>query len=140
MIKQEIYIEKYDWTIHAFYHHTHYDIDDIMECLWMVECDSKTARKAYENLSSGELNTGLCYSNYHNKETVFVIAKTSNSCQFANSWHHEMCHLIAHIGRVYNLDPLGEESAYLSGEISMKMFPAIKDFLCEGCRKNIYGK
>lgn len=137
MIKQEIYIEKYDWTIYAFYHHTRYDVDDIMEHLWIAECDASTAKKAYENLVDNSLNLGLCYSNYKKRLSVFVVGRTSSASEFANSWHHELSHLQSHIAKAYNLDPLGESIAYLTGSIAMEMFPKIKGFLCEECRKKI---
>lgn len=138
MIKQEIYIEKYDWTIYAFYHHSHYDVDDIMETLWRINCDASTAKKAYENLTTDSMDMGLCYSNYNTRESVFVVGKTSSAAEFANSWHHELSHLQSHIAKAYNLDALGEPIAYLTGSIAMKMFPAIQGFLCEECRRKIY--
>lgn len=140
MVKQEIYIEKYDWTIYAFYHSTHYDIDDIMECLWCVGCDSSTAKRAYKNLCEDSLDMGFCYSNYKERKSVFVVGKTSSAAEFANSWHHELSHLQAHIAEAYNLDPLGEPIAYLTGDIAMEMFPKIKTFLCDSCRRKIYSQ
>lgn len=134
MVKQKIYITEYDWTIYAFYHHSHYDVDGIMETLWNLRCDADTARKAYDNLVSDNLNMGLCYSNYKNRKSVFVVGKASCAAEFANSWHHELCHLQAHIAKELNLDPLGEPIAYLTGEIAMEMFPLIKEFLCDHCR------
>lgn len=134
MIKQKIYIEEYDWTIYAFFYHSHYDVDNIMERLWDAECDSETALKAYDNLMHGGLNTGLCYSNYRKRTSVFVVAKTTSACQFANSWHHEMTHLQSHIAKVFDLDPLGEPIAYLTGYIAMQMYPKIGHLLCEECR------
>jgi len=136
MIKQTIYIEKYGWLIHAYYHQSKYDVDSIMEKLWDLGCDSETAKKAYQNLTSGTLNNGLCYSNYRNRESVFVIAKTSSAEEFANSWHHELSHLQAHIAKVFGLDPLGEPIAYMTGEIAMEMFPKIQHFMCNDCRKH----
>jgi hypothetical protein len=106
-----------------------------MDLLWELGCDAEKAKKAYENLTSGELNNGICYSNYAKKESVFVVAKTTSAAQFANSLHHELTHLQSHIGYVYFLTPQGEEVAYLSGDIIMQMYPKIKHLLCDCCRK-----
>lgn len=134
MIRKDIYIAEWDWTIHAFFAVTEYWVDEIMDLLWDMECDSEHARRAYENLTSGELNTGLCYSNYTMKRSVMVIAKTSSAEEFFNSYIHEACHLQSHVCNVYNLSPSGEEIAYFIGEISRDLFPHIKHLLCDCCR------
>lgn len=135
MIRQRIYIEKYDWVVHAYFALDTYYVQEIMDLLWDLGCDSSTMDKAYDNLSSGELNTGLCYSSYRKRESVFVVAMTTSAAQFANSLHHELTHLQSHIGQVFHLNPTGESVAYLSGEIIMAMYPKVKHLLCDCCRK-----
>ena len=135
MIRQKIILPDYgNWEIYAYFAVSQYMTDEIMERLWEVGCDGETALQAYRKLASGDLNTGLCYSNYRKRKSVMVIAKTSSAAEFLNSLHHELCHLTAHIGKVYDLDPVGEDIAYLSGEISMAMYPKIGHLLCEDCR------
>lgn len=135
MIRQDIYIKEWDWTVHAFFSVSTYWVDEIMELLWEIGCDGDTAKKAYENLSESKLNSGLCYSNYRNKESVLVIAKTSSADEFFNSFLHEVCHLQAHVCDVYYLSPTGEDIAYFTGDLSMRLFPKIKHLLCDCCRK-----
>ena len=114
MIRQKITLPDYDnWTIYAYYATTRYAVDEIMERLWEIGMDANNARQAFENLSRGNLNTGLCYSNYSMRKSVLVIALTSSPAEFINSWHHELEHLESHIGKVFNLDPTGEDIAYL---------------------------
>lgn len=134
MIRQEIYVKEWDWNIHAFFAVSEYWVEDIMDLLWDMGCDASNAKKAYENLTSGELNNGLCYSNYARKESIMVIAKTSSADEFFNSFLHEMCHLQSHVCDVYHLSPKGEDIAYFTGEVSMQMFPRIKHLLCDCCR------
>lgn len=135
MIRQKITLPDYDnWTIYAYYATTRYAVDEIMERLWEIGMDANNARQAFENLSSGNLNTGLCYSNYSMRKSVLVIALTSSPAEFINSWHHELEHLESHIGKVFNLDPTGEDIAYLSGELAMEMYPRIKHLICDCCR------
>lgn len=135
MIRQKITLPDYDnWTIYAYYATTRYAVDEIMERLWEIGMDANNARQAFENLSSGNLNTGLCYSNYSMRKSVLVIALTSSPAEFINSWHHELEHLESHIGKVFHLDPTGEDIAYLSGELAMEMYPRIKHLICDCCR------
>lgn len=135
MIRQKITLPDYDnWTIYAYYATTRYAVDEIMERLWEIGMDANNARQAFENLSMGNLNTGLCYSNYSMRKSVLVIALTSSPAEFINSWHHELEHLESHIGKVFDLDPTGEDIAYLSGELAMEMYPRIKHLICDCCR------
>lgn len=134
MITQEIYIPKYDWLIHAYFAVDDYYTDDIMQHLWELGCDAEPARRAYENLSSGELNTGLCYSNYKLRETVMVIAKTSSADEFLNSLLHELTHFQSHVQKAYELEKTGEDVAYLVGDVVMLMYPKIQHLLCDCCR------
>lgn len=135
MIRQKITLPDYDnWTIYAYYATTRYAVDEIMERLWEIGMDANNARQAFENLSMGNLNTGLCYSNYSMRKSVLVIALTSSPAEFINSWHHELEHLESHIGKVFHLDPTGEDIAYLSGELAMEMYPRIKHLICDCCR------
>ena len=135
MLRQKITLPQYDnWEIYAYYAVSEYYVDEIMEHLWDIGIDSRSARQAFENLSRGNLNTGLCYSNYSMRKSVLVIALTSSPAEFINSWHHELEHLESHIGKVFNLDPTGEDIAYLSGELAMEMYPRIKHLICDCCR------
>lgn len=135
MIRQEIYIKDYDWVVHAFYAVTEYYVEDIMDYLWELGCDAHKAKQAYENMTSGQMNNGLCYSNYAKKESVLVIAKTTSAEEFTNSMFHELTHLQSHIAQVFHLSPTDEEVAYLTGDVIMQMYPKVKRFMCNCCRK-----
>lgn len=135
MIYQEIQVPKYRWMIYAFYDTTASDIDAVMGALYNLNCDYKTAQRAYDNLDEDKLNTGLCYSSYRCLSTVLVISKTSSASEFISTWHHELCHLQSHIADYYHIDAMGEELAYLIGDIAKEMFPKIKHLFCDCCRK-----
>lgn len=135
MIRQEIYIKDYNWVVHAFYAVTEYYVEDIMDYLWELGCDAHKAKQAYENMTSGQMNNGLCYSNYAKKESVLVIAKTTSAEEFTNSMFHELTHLQSHIAQVFHLSPTDEEVAYLTGDVIMQMYPKVKRFMCNCCRK-----
>lgn len=140
MIKQTIYIDKIGWLVHAYFHKTRYDVDEIMEKLWDLQCNAEIAQKAFNNLISDSLDTGLCYSNYHTKESVLVVGRASSADEFFNSIVHELSHLQGHICDVIGLDPKGEPIAYMTGEIAMEMFPKIQHLMCNDCRKHFKDK
>lgn len=138
MIVQDFYIERYDWHVRVFYSVTTYWVWPIIKELRRIGCVGEKLETAYRNLSSGNLNTGLTYSNFERRETVMVIAKTSSPEQFQNSFDHEKGHLCRHISQTFGIDPYGEEEQYLQGYIGQKMFPVAKKFLCECCRGELY--
>ena len=44
MLYQEFDIPKYNWRVYAFYDTTADDLDDIMECLHYMRCNTSVAR------------------------------------------------------------------------------------------------
>ena len=137
MIYQRIVLPKHEgWVVHAYYAVTTYHVDDIMQTLWMADIDATSAKNAWLNLSKSEVNTGLCYSNYHNKETVLVIAKASSAAEMLNSLAHECGHCCIHIATALGIDYRSEEFCYLLGELCREMYPKVKNLLCDDCRKH----
>ena len=137
MIRQEFYIEEYDWHVRIYYAVTTYWASRILSDMERIGCRGKGLVKAWRNLRSGDLNTGLTYSNFQTGETVMVISLTSSPEEFLNSWEHEKKHLARHIEQAYGIDPFGEEAAYMEGTIAQKMFPVAKRFICEHCREGM---
>lgn len=136
MITQKIVLPHYgNWEIYAYFAMTTYYTDEIMEHLWSIGVDVANARKAYRNLSSGELDTGLCYSNYKRKKTVLVVAKTSSAAEFLNSLTHEVTHACTHIAEEMGVNHKSEDFAYMVGETCREMFPYVKELMCDCCRK-----
>lgn len=132
MIHQQIVLEKYDnWVIDVYYGVTHFNVNEIMAKLHRIGCDGRSAKQAYENLSSGDLNTGLTYSNYDRKHSVMVVGVANNPEQFINSLTHEQTHVMVHIAKTYHLDMYGEEVCYLIGKIAQSTFVVAKHFMCE---------
>ena len=134
MIRQEIYLPKYDWEVRIYYAVTTYWTSRIIFDLRDAGCRGRQLRTAWENLRRGELNTGITYSNFGRRETVMVISLTSTAAEFLNSWMHEMQHLCRHVAAAFGIDPYGEEAAYLAGDVGQRMFPVTRRFLCDCCR------
>lgn len=136
MIRQHIVLHKYDdWEIFAYYATTRYAVDEIMEQLWDIGVDAHNARQAFENLSSGDIDTGLCYSNFAMRKSVLVVARTSSPAEFLNSLTHESAHACVHIATALGINHKSEDFAYLIGELCREMYPDVKHLLCECCRK-----
>lgn len=136
MKAQKIILPKYhDWTIYAYYATSMYAVDEVMEKLWEIGIDATNARQAFENLSNGKLDTGLCYSNFAMRKSVLVVALSSSPAEFMNSLTHEATHACVHIASALNLDHKSEEFAYLVGDLCMEMHPVVSRYLCECCNK-----
>ena len=135
MIRQQFQLDRAGgWRVTCFYAVTHYEVDEIMHTLAEAGADDKSLNRAYENLSSGNLNTGLCYSG--NGESVLVISIASSPDQFLNSLVHELHHLASHIASALGYDQKGEEACYIAGETAERMYKVANKFLCEHCRKH----
>lgn len=132
MIRQSFHLDRFDWKITIFYAVHGYYVEDIMDELKRIGIRGKKLAKAEENLSSGEINSGLTYVN--NGEAVCVIGIASNAAQYMDSIIHEVMHLAKFIGKAEGLDPYGEEVCYMGGEIGRKMWPKSKMLTSEcGC-------
>ena len=135
MIRQKITLPKYDnWEIMAYYATSRYAVDEIMEQLWLIGIDSNNAQRAFDNLSSRKLDTGLCYSNYSLRKSVLVVALTSTASEFMNSLTHEFTHACIHISTALGIDKQSEDFAYMMGDLCQIAFNRVSDLLCEHCR------
>lgn len=132
MIRQSFHLDRFDWTITIFYAVHGYYVEDILDELKRIGIRGKKLAKAEENLTAGEVNSGLTYVN--NGEAVCVIGIASSAAQYMDSIVHEVMHLAKFIGKAEGLDPYGEEVCYMGGEIGRKMWPKSKLLTSEcGC-------
>ncbi|MCM1225540.1 MAG: hypothetical protein NC548_64955 [Lachnospiraceae bacterium] len=132
MIRQRIYLPKIDWSIDCFYAVTRLNVDEVMRSLERAGCREKNLRTAYENLTRGDLNTGLCFTG--DGRSVLVTSLTSSGGELANSLVHELHHLATQIGNTLGYDLMGEEVCYIAGDIAKEMYNVAGKYLCEGCR------
>ena len=136
MIRQRFMLPKYDWRVYAYYVVTKPNADEILDALVGIGCHGENLEGAYNNLTSGKLDTGLTYSNSGSRETVIVFAKTSSAKEFQQSYKHETGHLQMHIAQTFGIDPYGEEIQYIGDDIVDATWEIAKDLLCEHCRKH----
>lgn len=92
--------------------------DEILDALYDLGCAERHLYKAERLLKSGVNNEGLTYSNPWERKSIVVIGHTDDLFQFVNSLSHEQQHIEQAICKADNLDPYGEDIAYVSGDIS----------------------
>ena len=129
MIRQKFALPQYGWRVYAYYVVTNPNADEILDALVHIGCGGEDLQRAYNNLTSGKLDTGLTYSNSDTQETVMVFAKTSNAKEFMQSYKHETGHLQSHIAQTFGLNPHGEEIQYIGDNIVEETWEVAKDLL-----------
>ena len=135
MIRQDVYLEKWDWYVIVYYAVDTYYMDEILEELEMIGCTY--ADEIEEDLTQHPYNNGLTYSNMRRRVSLIVIGLTETPDEFQNTYDHEKGHLAMHIAEEDRMDVFGEEFQYLAGEIGKQTFPIAKRFMCEHCRKDL---
>lgn len=137
MEKQILYIKPYKWKVTIFYDTKPQDVGIVIDILYKLGCSEDEIEKSYRNITSGDANNGLTYSNIEMRESVLSLGYTDSKSQFLNTFSHELTHLCQHICKYYNISPYGEEAAYLAGDIGQRMFPVARKFICGHCRKRL---
>ena len=137
MIRQDVYLERWDWYVIVYYAVDTYYMDEILEELEMIGCTY--ADEIEEDLTQHPYNNGLTYSNMRRRVSIMVIGLTETPDEFQNTYDHEKGHLAMHIAEEDRMDVFGEEFQYLTGEIGKQTFPIAKRFMCEHCRKDLKG-
>ena len=137
MIRQDVYLERWDWYVIVYYAVDTYYMDEILEELEMIGCTY--ADEIEEDLTQHPYNNGLTYSNLRRRVSLVVIGLTETPDEFQNTYDHEKGHLAMHIAEEDRMDVFGEEFQYLAGEIGKQTFPIAKRFMCEHCRKDLVG-
>ena len=109
--------------------------DELVYYLFRAGCRGEDLTNAERLMLSGAKNEGFTYSNMENRETVMVIGATSSGREYWNSLDHEKLHLLQDISIAENIDPLGEEISYISGEFISEVYDKAKGLLCDCCRR-----
>ncbi|MCQ2105955.1 MAG: hypothetical protein MJZ26_09205 [Fibrobacter sp.] len=131
-----IYLEQYDWMARIYVAVTHLNTREVTHALMHIGCRGRDLDTAYAQLARGNENTGICYTNKMERMSVVVIGRTSSAKEFLNSLMHETGHLACHIAQQFRISTEGEEICYIMGDIAMKMYPKVRDLLCQHCREH----
>jgi hypothetical protein len=124
LIRQEIYIGKYDWHVTVLYN-ANLDLAAVAEELWRLGCTSDIALRAIGETIT-KRNNGFCYTSDRLKSTLICIAETDSDEELINTIVHEAKHLQSHICDYYGIAENGEEAAYLIGDSVEKLYNTFK--------------
>ena len=61
-------MDEYDWRVKVFYAVDTYYVDEIIDNMYSIGCDGDMLRTAYDNMSSGKMNTGHVADDVHRSE------------------------------------------------------------------------
>lgn len=137
MIVQDIYLEKYDWSIRVYYAVNEYFISNILIDLLEMDCNEESFFKIKRLMESEANNIGFTYTNTEMRASLMLIGITDSSEEFQDTFDHEKGHLVMHISSALSIDPYSEDYQYLAGEVGKRMFKIAKKFLCDHCRQYI---
>lgn len=122
MIEQEIYLERFDWTIRVFYNVKDKDCSIIRKSLLKLGCKGEPLDDACNLIMENKPNKGITYSNIDKNQTVVSVGFTIEESEFVNSISHEMLHAVQHIAEKFSLDPKGEDVCYLIGSLMQAVY------------------
>ena len=113
--EQEIYLERYDWTVHVMYDVRSGDAREVRRCLRDLGCKGVPLEDAFNLVLKGEANKGITYSNVGVRKSVVIIGWSTSKGEYLNSLSHELLHVVQHVADAFLLDMQGEEVCYLMG-------------------------
>ena len=116
------------WGILLCYDYTKKDYPGIWSVMRTFGLPDEKAEAAMGVLSKED--TGMTLTSFKEKMSVLFISGSSSDDEWFDSLVHELKHVVEHIGEYYDVDPRGEPSAYLQGEIGRQFFPMIIDRFC----------
>ena len=122
MIEQEIYLERFDWTIRVFYNVKDKDCSIIRKSLLKLGCKGEPLDDACNLIMENKPNKGITYSNIDKHQTVVSVGFTIEESEFVNSISHEMLHAVQHIAEKFSLNPKGEDVCYLIGSLMQAVY------------------
>lgn len=125
-----LYIPLYRWNVTAFFDACAEDEEVILSELWYICCPEHTMARVESNLRRDRLDTGFTYSNRVLRESVMTVGRASSPREFANSYAHELRHLVDDIAFTSFLPMRGEAVGYLTGELTWEYWEDMNEFLC----------
>lgn len=90
--------------------------------------------KVENNLCSITEMDGAIKAIENNMELYGTIGKTTTGPEFLDTTIHEITHITQDIAHTDNIDPFGEDFAYLAGDISHEISDIVCEMSCPHCR------
>ena len=133
MIVRELAI--HDWKIVFLFAFEEEDLDSVVEVLRWAHAPEYRIFRVEDKVRRGGLDTGFCFSNPRWRRTVFAIGLSSSGPEVLDSVVHEIIHITQHIAQEDDLDPYGEDVAYLGGDISRAISDVVCELSCPHCNR-----
>lgn len=132
MIQTGFYIGHRDWWIMASIDISgKEELNDVYQALLACGCPDDEAQRACMTLS--RKNSGYTFTDMEGQYTLMFSSEADTPDELFDTIIHEIRHAADHIGKYYDLQASGEDSAYLQGEIAKRMFPAVALAVCPKC-------
>lgn len=127
MIKRQITItvNNRPWHITIFLPISCYDVKEILSTLKSIDCSTENINTAFTNLTSGQMNNGLTFTNPQLRKTISVWAIATSPDQYLNLITHELHHLAVQIASANKLDLEEEDVCYINGDIAQHLYDII---------------
>lgn len=87
MTEQEIYLERYDWTVHVMYDVHSNDAMKVRRHLRDLGCAGIPLEDACNLVLEGHPNKGITYSNIDTRKTIVVISWTTSKIRIHKQPH-----------------------------------------------------
>lgn len=132
MVRQGFWVMGGRWYVMGYYGiDIERDGEEVMTALLSTGIGEGEAEEVISELRLKD--SGFTLSDYDGRYTVMFVGEASSDDELYDSIQHELKHATEHIGEYFGIDPRGEESAYLQGEISRNMYKAVSLLLCPCC-------
>lgn len=122
------------WTVIFFFSFDTRDEGKIINSLLWAGAPDFMLSKVSDNVRSGNLNEGFCYSNPMLRRSVVGIGKSDSGPEFLDTAIHEIVHVAQHMAEKDGIDPFSEEFAYIAGDISREISRVVCEMSCPHCR------
>lgn len=131
MIRQTIYVERYDWIVRAYIAATSYDAKEILSVLEDVGINAVQFMRAKRHIQHAALNSGVTYSSPEERISVMVVSGSSSVEEAFNTFSHELRHVTDDIAEACGIETRGEEVAYLTGDIALALAGGLLKVVCD---------
>lgn len=117
MTEQEIYIDRYDRTLHVMYDVHSKDAMKVRRHLRDLGCSGIPLEDACNLVLEVERSKGITYSNVDVRKLVVVVGWITSKAEYMNSLSHKMLHVVQHFSEEFMINMYGEEACYLLGSL-----------------------
>ena len=120
-----------EWDVVCFFDTTMDDADIVLSTIDKIGCSDTLYDMAKDNLTSGEMNTGLTYTSPPSMTTVMVVGRAESKEEYYDTIFHELCHVCDHVANALGIRRNSEEYHYLAGGLARKIYPVVQGYICD---------